>query len=1344
MPESAIDISKLPDQEKAEVIDSQILDYVRSRMLYPASELRQDETPSFIKKLWRDITEPDWESRRSQSAISMTIARETGESPSKTEPPGIYETARQGFRQSVLGLQIRQAFDDKELESISQEAIKRMGPVQRSLYQAAMLSGDLPYMAIGGALGGGPSSPITAVGGAFALPAGLRKVYTDMIYKGRITSFRDFWDRTTGAVYETLKGEATGIATGKIGLQAGAFKMPAEIVTMVSVGNALEGKIPEPTDFIDAAIIIGGLKLSSMPSAEQRTAIKDALINIYKKTGKDPKTVLKDAEKDTSILDDIIRYTKSKLAEERGSLGGMLAKTAPKTKLSEADKLYTKGKTDAEVWEATGWMKEPSGKWTFRIDDSDAKFKIPKENMEGKTFKLHEVLDHKKLFDAYPQLKDVDVEFYDGTGGSYADGKMLLSIFNGKEEALHEVQHAVQDIEGFARGGSPTDFLEGLKFTDQQYKGWKGLASDLQRFLSPSLKEIEKSGFKGQEVIDELEKFMGGLKLSDEAKRIYLTGDKVLLKNTLRNLEKKIEDYRDKNFSNPEIKYRNLAGEISAREAGAGFQGTPFTMEGIPRDQWIVRDSYQGTSFSIEEPPNAERIRTKEKEKDLSIPEAYQKDIQKVSDEPGGGGQTKQRKFLKTVAEAEKTEPELVTKVEEINPQDYVVQPNAESLALAEDRIKVFGTQNAMDYVLSDAELGAEKGATFITLMDKFQKEGDYDRALQMVEAYDMQLREAGRFVQAASIWGRTSPQGFLRWAEKQLEATRSKYSWLDSLFNRKPESFTFTPQEKKEILQEMNRVNQMPDGIDKTDAILQQIDKVAQKVPPSVNEIIDAYRYQNMLSGPRTQMRNIGENLFNTFITKPIDITTRGAFDWIKSGLSGKEREAYVKDVPVYIKAAVNALPNALNAFMDVWNLKKGSEIGKPDIGLDVKSEFQKARTKQIPKSLTIVGRFMEASDKFFQAIIGAGEFALKKKEGFSDEDAYRAGAELAEKYLYRGKLDPNDPSLSYMSQVLEGFGKLMENSRQYPVLGKLSGWLVPFLRTPINKGVQMVDRSFLTFLRNPKAFRNPEIMNEVLSKEISGSILTGIGAFLAMTGNTTWAPPSDPKEKELFYATGRKPFSVKMGDKWIPLWYTGPFALALGLPAAIKHYGYDENKAMIAGTSEKLINIAQGIVRFVGSQTSTQSMGALFSALAGEEDFTLPGTIAFSAGQFIPASALIRYINTMIDPVFRKPEGFIEQFKKDLPILSKDLMPITDPMGQIVKRETINFFIPYDVGTVEPKFEGAYKGVSIENKYKYLESKRKRSIEKLIDKTKKGLNPEKSLKELDKILRATGQAGE
>ena len=85
------------------------------------------------------------------------------------------------------------------------------------------------------------------------------------------------------------------------------------------------------------------------------------------------------------------------------SFAGEKALNASANKLSKAKAMLEKGEDEVKIWQSTGWYKDKDGAWKFEIDDTPAKIK--NQNAD----KLGELLEHKELFKAYPELKDINV-----------------------------------------------------------------------------------------------------------------------------------------------------------------------------------------------------------------------------------------------------------------------------------------------------------------------------------------------------------------------------------------------------------------------------------------------------------------------------------------------------------------------------------------------------------------------------------------------------------------------------------------------------------------------------------------------------------------------------------------------------------------------------------------------------------------------------------------------------------------------------------------------------------------------------------------------------------------------
>lgn len=114
----------------------------------------------------------------------------------------------------------------------------------------------------------------------------------------------------------------------------------------------------------------------------------------------------------------------NEMGEPLFQFAGPKAKNAPMDKLTQALIMERDGSVMDSIRENTGWFKAEDGKWRFEIDDSKASFKGIDVNRKKK-FKLGDVLDHADLFEAYPEFKDINVEFaaFKGRKGGHFDAK---------------------------------------------------------------------------------------------------------------------------------------------------------------------------------------------------------------------------------------------------------------------------------------------------------------------------------------------------------------------------------------------------------------------------------------------------------------------------------------------------------------------------------------------------------------------------------------------------------------------------------------------------------------------------------------------------------------------------------------------------------------------------------------------------------------------------------------------------------------------------------------------------------------------------------------------------------
>ena len=337
--------------------------------------------------------------------------------------------------------------------------------------------------------------------------------------------------------------------------------------------------------------------------------------------------VVTDSEEMQRVIDTENERTRNMFVGEKGATEADKAEEVS-TRLDNLSvaRRMEKAKKDAKTIKmATGWERGSDGKW--RYETGDAKIKDTIE-LDGKTFKRYEedmlwtsgkfgdVVDAPELFKAYPELRDVRIET-DAvlndmpSNGEYNprtntitihsdDLKYQNSILN------HEIQHAIQHIEGFETGGSAENVRERIQqvidnssdevgyarerlrewadlnamaaMLDVAYRKFVGSGNEWERAKAVEIywdaintiedndkaelainyphdktpREVAESGYLVDDVIRELNR------LADETRKEIPDGDI----DTMRKVDRLVGALKDK--TDFEL-YNRLAGEVEAR-----------------------------------------------------------------------------------------------------------------------------------------------------------------------------------------------------------------------------------------------------------------------------------------------------------------------------------------------------------------------------------------------------------------------------------------------------------------------------------------------------------------------------------------------------------------------------------------------------------------------------------------------------------------------------------------------------------------------------------------------------------------------------------------------------------
>jgi hypothetical protein len=510
----------------------------------------------------------------------------------------------------------------------------------------------------------------------------------------------------------------------------------------------------------------------------------------------------------------------------------------------------------------------------------------------------------------------------------------------------------------------------------------------------------------------------------------------------------------------------------------------------------------------------------------------------------------------------------------------------------------------------------------------------------------------------------------------------------------------------QSEIEKGFRDADTIEDSTKRAQAIHENVSKLSVYVPFKAGEWLDAYRYTNMLSNPQSHERNIYGNVIQALVTRPLSLIANGNF----TGATKYFTKAFTSVLNG------DALMSAKESFKHDFG-KWTDNMG--DINASI---FDVIRREQGPKggaypvawkTLTAIPKILQAQDAFFGAMIEAGEVARLTEKGVSAEEAQAIARRLSEKYLYRTRFGiRRDASLPWASQALDGLANILEKARTTD--NQFIRWpmkfAVPFLRTPMRIAQFGVESSPLAWVgtgmnRDGIAkdhFGEPyerltdaekTIVKEELQNRIGlsavGTMVSLVGLGFAVLGKTTWGTPDDEEERELFYASGRRPYSFLVGDKWVPMSYLGPFFLAFALPAAARDAFAENTKLIDKSFVEKLGKAAFGIPKIIINQTPTSGVNGLLEMLQGKADRTLSSNIGFQVGQFIPGAGVLRWMAKIVDPVYRRPVTVYETIAAGIPGLSDDLKSYKNMGISVSERDWTDLYLPYTVGNASTRTE-------------------------------------------------------
>lgn len=308
-------------------------------------------------------------------------------------------------------------------------------------------------------------------------------------------------------------------------------------------------------------------------------------------------------------------------------------------------------KRDAKIIKmATGWEKGVDGKWRYEMPDAKIKDTIDvgggnivkrfEEDMLWTDGKLEDAVDAPKLFEAYPQLKNIkihtDAVMNDmPSNGEYNPQTKTITIHADELKYLnsilnHEIQHVIQREEGFAHGGTPEQVERDFNAAKAEWKA-RSYAFELEEKAKEMGGEYNQSEVEKALIQEYKDMYMPEF-IPDKETRIK--GFNYFARGYAdRSMDDAIKRFRLDRFQRTDFdsyqEYRKLAGEVESRNVEKRLGMTDkerrnslaSETEDVNRDEQIVMNG-NDASYSIVKDP--ETIKKLDKEDTVKVYRAMQ------------------------------------------------------------------------------------------------------------------------------------------------------------------------------------------------------------------------------------------------------------------------------------------------------------------------------------------------------------------------------------------------------------------------------------------------------------------------------------------------------------------------------------------------------------------------------------------------------------------------------------------------------------------------------------------------------------------------------------------------
>lgn len=636
----------------------------------------------------------------------------------------------------------------------------------------------------------------------------------------------------------------------------------------------------------------------------------------------------------------------------------------------------------------------------------------------------------------------------------------------------------------------------------------------------------------------------------------------------------------------------------------------------------------------------------------------------------------KQRGFITTVKESRRTVPQVAKEIEGTYAQITNKQTLKEAQKLVDTNI-----DEAIRIVKSPEPPTAKTYAVAQDLIRRYQNQGRYNEAVELVESVSRRATNQGQAIQALSMWNRLTPEGALRYSQSLIEKANQ---------TRPNKPLVISSQQAQKITTLAKEAQKMTAGREKIVKTAELVEAIHEVVPPGLLQKISAIQTMAQLLNPKTAIRNVGGNL-GFQVGENVSQTVATPIDIVTSVFTGKRTTTLPK-----VGAQVKGFK---------LGLKEGVEDALKGVNTSgITTQFDLPKTKTFSKGVMgglekTLNIELRATDRAFyksayeQSI--ANQLRVAKING---QNITKPTEQMIEQAHYEG--------LYRTFQDENVVSKLFVSIKKALNLGKhfgLGDIVLKYPKTPGNlvaRGIEYSPAGFAnTIFQMAKPLMgqsfNQKTFVDAFSRAIVGSAgLVTTGAILNKLGIISGKGEKDTDINAVQQAMGMGQYRInasalkrfvlsgfntnsakpQTGDKLVTYDWFQPFAVAISMGANIA-----ENNGKATGLVDTFLSSIEGGVETLYEQPLVRGLTSLFKGYNPVDAFIQ--TLQQLPSSFTPG--IISQVNQATDNTVRnthspdKIEYSLNLAKSRIPGLAQTLPEKYTVFGDVMKRyEDNNLF--------------------------------------------------------------------